>query len=127
MDLKKEMATRRVPIRAPGKDAILKLWSDESGNVGVLMQVFMAAIIIAAIVVAFQLVPTIGFNVESATTIPSTSQWNSTTNANIVTGPSLWGSSGGMLRAAVIIGVAALALFALFGLFMRGKGGKDGM
>ena len=42
------------------------------------------------------------------------SQWNSTTNTNIVTGPSLWGSSGGILQAATIIGIAALILLALF-------------
>lgn len=102
--------------------------SDEKANVGTMYAVFFSIIVLAAIIVVVQFVPVIGYNVESATSIPSGSQWNSTTNTNILTGSSLWGTAGGIVKVVVIIALISIALIALFGIIQirRGGGGEGG-
>jgi len=104
-----------------------KIQRNDSGNVGTLMAVFYAVIIVVAIAVAFTLAGVIGASIEGAVTIPAGSQWNATTNPAIVTGGEIWTTQGALLSAVVIIAVAAMALMALFAIFGGGRGrGKGG-
>ena len=117
-----------------------KIQRNDSGNVGTLMAVFYAVIIVVAIAVAFTLAGVIGASVEGAVTIPGFvngvnatdgvlpgSGWNATVNPSIVTGAEIWTTQGALLSAVVIIAVAAMALLALFAIFGGGRGrGKGG-
>ena len=62
----------------------------------------------------FSIIPLIGYNLDSAVTIPTASQWNATTNTNIVTGVSLWGSLGPIAKTgAITAGIAAMILIVM--------------
>ncbi len=82
--------------------------------------------LVAVGVVMFALIPVIGYNVDSATTIPSTSQWNATTNTAIVTGNDLWEVSGGLVKVLFIIAIVAVALYFLI-VKLGGGGGGGGV
>jgi len=104
-----------------------KLTRNESANIGTLMAVFYAVIIVVAIAVAFTLAGVIGASIENAITIPAGSAWNATEHPDIVTGGEIWATQGALLSAVVIIAVAAMALMALFAIFggqVSGNGGN---
>lgn len=99
---------------------------DETANVGTMYAVFFAIIVLAAIIVVVQFVPVIGYEVENAQVIPSSSQWNGTTNTAILSGSSLWGTAGGIVKVVVIIALISIALIALFGIIQIRRGGGGG-
>ena len=107
-------------------EKLLNFQRNEKGDVGTLMMVFYAVIIVVAIAVAFTLAGVIGSSVESSVTIPAGSQWNATVNPAIVTGAEIWTTQGALLSAVVIIAVAAMALAALFAIFGGGSAGLGG-
>ena len=120
-------------------EKLLNFQRNEKGDVGTLMMVFYAVIIVVAIAVAFTLAGVIGSSVESSVTIPGYSDpvnqtgalpgsgWNSSVNPAIVTGAEVWTTQGALLSAVVIIAVAAMALAALFAIFGGGGGVGGGL
>ena len=69
----------------------------------------LGALIIA---VVFQIAPMVGSEVESAVVVPAASQWNSTTNTDIPTGPEVW-EKVGMIGVALLIIIVSTILGAL--------------
>ena len=52
---------------------------------------------VVVIIVLYGIIPVIGSEVDGATTIDAASQWNSTTNTDIPTGPDFWTSISGFV------------------------------
>ncbi len=117
---------------------MLKVFEDESAQVGALYAVFFAAIIILAIIIIFTFVPGIGSTVEQSTPqAPAYGQpggdWNAsdTNNPNAAalrtsSGASIWTSTSGMLKVAIIIGIVVIILSSLFGIFQARKAAGGG-
>lgn len=80
------------------------------------------AIGLIVLVAIFSLAPIIGSNIDGAATIDSGSQWNSSTNANIPTGVSIWEQNGALLILAVMVSILSLVIWSI----MRIKGGGGG-
>ncbi len=96
--------------------------------------------LVAVGVVMFALIPVIGYNVDSATTIPgwanesdhaeggkAGSSWNATVNTAVVTGTDLWEVSGGLVKVLFIIAIVAVALYFLIVKLGGGGGGSGGI
>jgi Fe2+ transport system protein B len=60
------------------------------------------------LVIIFTIVPLIGSEMDDAVTVPAGSQWNATTNDEIVTGYDLWGSIGGIIKVGAFIAVVVV-------------------
>ncbi len=59
-----------------------------------------------ALIVIYTVIPLTGAELDKSISLPATgagSQWNSSVNANIVTGPSLWQSLGGVIKVGGVI------------------------
>ena len=124
------------------KNLFNKLMNDseaQMGGVGTLYAVFFAAIVVLAIIIVFTFIPGIGSTVEQSTpAAPAYGQpggdWNASDPANpnqaglvASSGAAIWGSTSGMLKVAMIIGVVVIILGSLFAIFaarrQEGTGG----
>ncbi len=130
------------------------LMNDDKAQVGALYAVFFAAIIILAIIIIFTFIPGIGTTVEQSTprtpayctiqtnastcanSTVSGGSWNASDTYNpnaaalrTASGSSVWTSTSGMLKVAIIIGIVVIILSSLFGIFQARKqqGGGGGM
>ena len=83
-----------------------------------------AAIAIAALVIIFAIVPMIGYQVDTAVPIPAASQWNATTNTDIVTGVGLWGSVGPLIKLVAIVSFLGLVIASV--IMLAGTPGGEG-
>jgi len=107
---------------------IKKIRSDKRGSVATIWGLVTASIAVAALVIIFAIVPMIGYQVDTAVPIPSGSQWNATTNTNIVTGVSLWGSVGPLIKLVAIVSFLGLVIASVILLAGREeKGGAGGV
>lgn len=120
-------------------ESFLKNHEAQMGGVGTLYAVFFAAIVVLAIIIIFTFIPGIGSTVQQSTTAPPAygqpgGEWNSTNDSNpnaaglrASSGAAIWGSTAGMLKVAMIIGVVVIILGSLFAIFQsRGGGGTGG-
>ncbi len=128
-------------IYAKAKGMFKHFSTDESGQmggVGTLYAVFFAAIVVLAIIIIFTFIPGIGSTVEQSTpAAPAYGQpggsWNASDDANpnqaglvASSGAAIWGSTSGMLKVAMIIGVVVIILGSLFAIF-QSRGGQGGV
>ena len=104
---------------------IKKVKDDKRGVTGTVWGLIGVGIAMAALIIIFQIVPMIGYQVESAVTIPGTSQWNYSTNSNIVSGVSLWGAVGPLIKLVAIVSLLGLVIASvmLLGAREEKKGG----
>ncbi len=110
----------------------------QMGGVGTLYAVFFASIVVLAIIIIFTFVPGIGSTVEQSTPrAPAYGQpggdWNASDTANpnqaalvVSSGAAIWGSTSGMLKVAIIIGIVVIILGSLFAIFAARRGGGGG-
>lgn len=96
------------------------LLNDEA--VGMIDAVIGIAIGLIVLVAVFSIAPVIGSNIDSSVTIPATSQWNATTNADMVTGVEIWTQNSALLILAVMVSILSLVIFAI----MKINGGQGG-
>lgn len=80
-----------------------------------------AAIGIMVLVIIFGVVPMVGEKMDNVQDIPTGSNWNHTTNDNIVRGSDLWSDTGGMIVLAAIISIVGVVIVAV----MRFKSKTD--
>lgn len=66
------------------------------------------------LVIVFTIVPLIGAEMEGAVTIDNDSEWNSSTNPDIVTGVSLWESIGGIIKVGAFIAVVVVFIAGVY-------------
>ncbi len=97
---------------------------DESGNTMIDVAVTMAIGLIVLVAI-FSLAPLIGSNIDSASSVPAESQWNSTTNENIPTGVGIWEQNAGLLMLAVMVSILSMIIWAI--MRIRGSGGSGGI
>ncbi len=84
---------------------------------GMTMQGIVAmAIGILALLVVYTIIPLVGSQLDTAVTLPATSQWNASVNTNIPTAYATWASLGGILKVAAIIVIIGGFLQTLRGL-----------
>jgi len=86
-----------------------------------------ASIAVAALVIIFAIIPMIGYQVDTAVPIPGSSQWNATTNPDMVTGVSLWGSVGPLIKLVAIVSFLGLVIASVIMLAGRREGGEGGL
>lgn len=96
------------------------LLNDEA--VGMIDAVIGIAIGLIVLVAVFSIAPVIGSNIDSSVTIPATSQWNATTNSDMVTGVEIWTQNSALLILAVMVSILSLVIFAI----MKINGGQGG-
>lgn len=72
------------------------------------------AIASLVLVILFTVVPLIGSEMDGAVDIDSGSQWNSSTNSDIVTGVSLWESIGGIIKVGAFIAVVIVFIAGVY-------------
>jgi len=109
-------------------EKLKKLKGDKRGAVGTIWGLVTASIAVAALVIIFAIVPMIGYQVDTAVPIPSGSQWNATTNTNIVTGVALWGAVGPLIKLVAIVSFLGLVIASVILLAGREeKGGAGGV
>jgi len=97
-------------------DMIKKLKSlipDTKGNTVLLLVGIAVAILVLAVI--FTVGPLVGYNVESAVTIPTTSMWNSDTNDAITNGSEMWAQNTPMLAVAALIAIVGVIIAILMG------------
>jgi Flp pilus assembly pilin Flp len=97
---------------------------DESGTTMIDVAVTMAIGLIVLVAI-FSLAPLIGSNIDSASSVPASSQWNSTTNENIPTGVGIWEQNAGLLMLAVMVSILSMIIWAI--MRIRGSGGSGGI
>ena len=103
---------------------IKKVKNDKRGVTGTVWGLIGVAIAMAALIIIFQIVPMIGYQVESAVEIPNGSQWNYSTNSNIVSGVSLWGSVGPLIKLVAIVSLLGLVIASV--MILGGREEKKG-
>jgi len=95
-------------------DKIKNLITDKKANTVLLLIGIAVGILILAVI--FTVGPLVGYNVESAVTIPTGSQWNSsTTNTAITNGTELWSQNTPMLAVAALIAIVGVVIAILMG------------
>ena len=83
---------------------------DEDGSIWYVVALMGGAIVLIAY---FSIIPLIGYNLDSAVTLPANSSWNASApeGAGIVTGAGLWSSLGPIAKtAAIVAGIAAMIM-----------------
>lgn len=96
---------------------------NESGATMIDVAVTMAIGLIVLVAV-FSLAPLIGSSIDTATTLPADSQWNSTVNTDIPTGVEIWEQNAGLLMLAVMVSILAMIIWAI--MRIRGNSGGSG-
>jgi hypothetical protein len=99
----------------------LKAWAEakqrsillNDDGFGMIDAVTGTAIGIITLVAVFSIAPVIGFNIDNSVSIPATSQWNSTTNADMTTGAEIWTQTSSLLILAVMVSILSLVIFAI--------------
>ena len=95
------------------------LKSDEKAQIGQLIQI---SVIAAVLVVLFVVIPVIGYNTESAVTIPVNNTWDSSgymgNPATATNGTELWQTNSPMISVGLLIGVISV----IIGLLVRNLG-----
>jgi hypothetical protein len=131
--------TKSIPKKIIGMGK--KLMKDDKaqmGGVGTLYAVFFAAIVVLAIIIIFTFIPGIASTVSQST--PTTpkyglpgGEWNASDAANpnavalqTSSGASIWSSSAGMLKVAMIIGIVVIILGSLFAIFQARQAAPGG-
>jgi len=74
------------------------------------------AVGVLGLIVSFTIIPIVGAELDSAVTLSTTSQWNSSVNTNIPTGVDLWESVGGIIKVGAIVTIIGGFLKTLSGL-----------
>ena len=72
-----------------------------------------AAIGIMVLVIIFGVIPMVGEKMDDVQDIASGSNWNYTTNDDIVRGSDLWSDTGGMIVLAAIISIVGVVIVAV--------------
>ena len=81
---------------------------DEDGSIWYVVALMGGIIVLIAY---FSIIPLIGYNLDSAVTLPANSDWNASHNNAIVTGSGLWKSLGPIAQtAAIVAGIAAMIM-----------------
>ncbi len=96
---------------------------NESGTTMIDVAITMAIGLIVLVAI-FSLAPLIGSNIDSASSVPAESQWNSTTNENIPTGVGIWEQNAGLLMLAVMVSILSMIIWAI--MRIRGDSGGSG-
>ena len=65
------------------------------------------------VVILFAVVPMIGETADSAVTLGTASNWNSSVNTDIPTGYTLWETVGGVATLVIILSLIAIAIKAV--------------
>jgi hypothetical protein len=73
------------------------------------------AVAILVLAVIFTVGPLVGYNVESAVTIPTTSSWSSASNTAITNGSEMWAQNTPMLAVAALISIVGIIIAILMG------------
>ena len=93
------------------------LYSKEDGNTVLLLVGIAVAVLVLAVI--FTVGPLVGYNVESAVTIPATSMWNSASNTAITNGSEMWQQNTPMLAVAALIAIVGVIIAILMGVAKR--------
>ena len=104
-------------------DQFTKFKNDKRGT-ATIWALVTASIAVAALIIIFAIIPMIGYQVDSAVPIPASSQWNATTNDAIVSGVSLWGSIGPLIKLVAIVSFLGLVIGSVIMLAGRERGGS---
>lgn len=96
---------------------------NESGDTMIDVAVTMAIGLIVLVAV-FSIAPLIGSNIDSASSVPADSQWNSTTNPDIPTGVGIWEQNAGLLMLAVMVSILSMIIWAI--MRVKGNSGSGG-
>ena len=96
---------------------------NESGDTMIDVAVTMAIGLIVLVAV-FSLAPLIGSSIDSASSVPTDSQWNATTNPDIPTGVSIWEQNAGLLMLAVMVSILSMIIWAI--MRVKGDSGSGG-
>jgi len=102
---------------------IKKVKNDKRGVTGTVWGLIGVAIAMAALIIIFQIVPMIGYQVDTAVTIPAGSQWNVSEN-NLVSGVDLWGSVGPLIKLVAIVSLLGLVIASV--MILGGREEKKG-
>ena len=94
---------------------------DERGNIGIVMSLIAVAIGLLVLAVVLTIGPVVGYNVENSVTVPTTSNWNSATNTNILNGSEIWAQDTPLLGSAAIVVIAVIIISVLLGAFILRK------
>jgi len=104
---------------------IKKVKKDKRGVTGTVWGLIGVGIAMAALIIIFQIVPMIGYQVDTAVTIPSGSQWNVTEN-DLVSGVDLWEAVGPLIKLVAIVSLLGLVIASVMLLAGREKTGGAG-
>lgn len=110
-------------IAALGK---LRAFAHDKKAQGAFAGIILMAAGLVALVAMFSIAPLIGHSVDEAIDIPANSSWNTTENADIPTGLSIWTSNAPLLALVVTVSILVMVIGAImtFGAIGR-RGGRD--
>lgn len=94
---------------------------DDRANAVLLLVGIAVGLLILAVI--FTVGPVVGYNVESAVSIPTTSGWNSATNTAITNGSELWAQNTPMIAVAALVAIVGVIIAVLM-LAMAGRRGR---
>lgn len=102
----------------------MNLIKDEKAQIGggAVLALVSISIGILILAIVFTIGPVVGYNVEASVVIPTSSEWNSQSNAGILNGSELWEQDTPLLGSAAIVVVAAVIIGVLLGSFMMRTG-----
>jgi len=96
--------------RAKEKQNEILLNDDAIGMIDAVIGMAIGLIVLVAV---FSIAPVVGSNIDASVTIPASSQWNSTTNADMTTGVEIWTQNSALLILAVMVSILSLVIFAI--------------
>ena len=84
---------------------------DTNASIWYIVALMGGAIILIAY---FSIIPLIGYNLDSAVSIPANNSWNASYNTQMVTGNALWSSLGPIAKTgAITAGIAAMIMIVM--------------
>ena len=72
-----------------------------------------ASIGIMVLVIIFGVIPMVGEKMDGVSDVAAGSNWNYSTNSDIVRGSDMWGDTGGMIVLAAIISIVGVVIAAV--------------
>jgi len=104
---------------------IKKVKNDKRAVTGTVWGLIGVAIAMAALIIIFQIVPMIGYQVDTAVEIPNSSQWSADNpDSNIVSGVSLWEAVGPLIKLVAIVSLLGLVIASV--MLLGGREEKKG-
>jgi len=103
---------------------VMRLRNDDKGMAG-LQALIGVVITLAVIAILFQIVPMLGYKVESAVKVGANSQWNASVNSNLPTGYGFWADNASLISIVVLIALISIVIGYLVATGRVSFGGKE--